>query len=231
MTATTTTIRTRSTPKLSAADLGRLNTRFESAHPTAVILWAIGEYGQDLALATSFSDTLLVDLALSVNPDMEVVFLDTGLHFAETLDTLRRAMVRYGLHLRVERPDGDAPDLFELGTDACCASRKVAPLDRALADKRAWLAGMRRDDHAGRAYTPIVQVDRRGLVKVNPLAAWPAAEADAYAAEHDIVLNPLLAEGYESVGCWPCTERPTDDADARSGRWADSTRTECGIHL
>ena len=230
-TATPTPVQLRRPAALSAAEVDALNERFEAAHPAEVIRWATDAFGDGLCLTTSFSDTLLVDLAVAVDPDIEVVFLDTGLHFAETLDTLRRAMVRYGLHLRVERPDGDAPDLFELGTDACCASRKVAPLDRALADKRAWLAGMRRDDHAGRAYTPIVQVDRRGLVKVNPLAAWPAAEADAYAAEHDIVLNPLLAEGYESVGCWPCTERPPDDADARSGRWADSTRTECGIHL
>jgi len=214
---------------LTAAEVAALNGRFEAAHPTEVICWAVEAYGDDLCLTTSFSDTLLVDLAVAVDPDIEVVFLDTGLHFAETLDTLRRAMVRYELHLRVERPDESAPDLFAVATEACCAARKVAPLDRALAGRRAWLSGMRRDDHAGRSDTPIVQIDRRGLVKVNPLAAWPAGEAEAYATERDIVLNPLIAEGYASIGCWPCTQRPTDD-DARSGRWAGSTRQECGIH-
>ncbi len=229
--STTTPVQLRRPAALSAAEVDALNDRFETAHPTEIIRWATDAFGDELCLTTSFSDTLLIDLAVAVDPDVEVVFLDTGLHFAETLATLRRAMVRYELHLRVERPDDGAPDLFEFGTDACCAARKVAPLDRALAEKRAWLSGMRRDDHAGRTHTPIVQIDRRGLVKVNPLAAWPADEADAYATEHDIVLNPLLAESYESVGCWPCTEHPTDGSDARSGRWADSTKTECGIHL
>ena len=209
-TATPTPVQLRRPAALSAAEVDALNALFEAAHPTEIIRWATGTFG---------------------DPDIEVVFLDTGLHFAETLATLRRAMVRYELNLRVERPDPDAPDLFEVGTEACCASRKVAPLERALAGRRAWLSGLRRDDHVGRSHTPIIQVDRRGLVKVNPLAAWPAAEADAYVAEHGIVLNPLLAEGFGSVGCWPCTELPTPGSDARSGRWADSAKTECGIHL
>lgn len=226
-----TSVELRRPQALSRAGVDALNARFETAHPTEIIEWAVDTFGTSLCLTTSFADTLLVNLSLAVNPDIEVVFLDTGFHFAETLDVMRRAMVRYEMNLRVERPGETAADLWTNGTDACCAARKVAPLDRALAGRRAWLSGMRRDDHAGRAHTPIVQIDRRGLVKVNPLAAWPADEADAYAAEHDIVLNPLLAEGYESVGCWPCTERPTDGSDARSGRWADSTKTECGIHL
>ncbi|MBC8364322.1 MAG: phosphoadenylyl-sulfate reductase [Actinobacteria bacterium] len=230
-TATPTPVQLRRPAALSAAEVDALNALFEAAHPTEIIRWATGTFGDELCLTTSFSDTLLIDLAVAVDPDIEVVFLDTGLHFAETLATLRRAMVRYELNLRVERPDPDAPDLFEVGTEACCASRKVAPLERALAGRRAWLSGLRRDDHVGRSHTPIIQVDRRGLVKVNPLAAWPAAEADAYVAEHGIVLNPLLAEGFGSVGCWPCTELPTPGSDARSGRWADSAKTECGIHL
>ena len=231
MTATTTTIRTRSTPKLSAADLGRLNTRFESAHPTAVILWAIGEYGQDLALATSFSDTLLVDLALSVNPDMEVVFLDTGFHFSETLEVLKQAQVRYEMNLRVEQPDPTGEDLWASGTDACCAARKIRTLDSALAGKSAWLSGLRRTDSSDRKRTPIIEIDRRGLIKVNPIAAWPADEVAAYMDERDVIVNPLTLEGYPSIGCWPCTERTSTGNDARSGRWPGSPKTECGIHL
>ena len=231
MTATTTTIRTRSTPKLSAADLGRLNTRFESAHPTAVILWAIGEYGQDLALATSFSDTLLVDLALSVNPDMEVVFLDTGFHFSETLEVLKQAQVRYEMNLRVEQPDPTGEDLWASGTEACCAARKIRTLDSALAGKSAWLSGLRRTDSSDRKRTPIIEIDRRGLIKVNPIAAWSADEVAAYMDERDVIVNPLTLEGYPSIGCWPCTERTSTGNDARSGRWPGSPKTECGIHL
>jgi phosphoadenosine phosphosulfate reductase len=95
----------------------------------------------------------------------------------------------------------------------------------------AWLSGLRRDDSGARASAPIVEVDRRGLIKVNPMAAWPADDADAYVRDHDVIRNPLFADGYTSVGCWPCTERPAPGADPRSGRWAGSTRTECGLHL
>ncbi|SVD62350.1 uncharacterized protein METZ01_LOCUS415204, partial [marine metagenome] len=105
-TATPTPVQLRRPAALSAAEVDALNERFEAAHPAEVIRWATDAFGDGLCLTTSFSDTLLVDLAVAVDPDIEVVFLDTGLHFAETLDTLRRAMVRYGLHLRVERPDG-----------------------------------------------------------------------------------------------------------------------------
>ena len=107
-------------------------------------------------------------------------------------------------------PDLDAADVWAYGQEACCKARKVDLLDRALAGKVAWLSGLRRDDSGARASAPIVEVDRRGLVKVNPMAAWPADDA---------------------VDCWPCTELPAPGADPRSGRWAGSTRTECGLHL
>ena len=234
MTTTTTPVllSRRGTPVHPAIpDLERLNARFESAHPVDIIRWAVAMFGDSLCLTTSFQDTLLVDLAVSVDPEVEVVFLDTGFHFAETLDVLRRAQSRYSLHLRVERPDRDAADVWEHGQDACCGARKVDLLDRALAGKVAWLSGLRRDDGGDRSSARIVEVDRRGLVKVNPMAAWPATDANAYAQSHDVIHNPLFALGYTSVGCWPCTERPAPGADPRSGRWAGSTRTECGLHL
>ena len=212
-------------------DLDRLNDRFESAHPVDIIRWAVAMFGDSICLTTSFQDTLLVDLAVSVDPEIEVVFLDTGFHFAETLDVLRRAQSRYSLHLRVERPDLDAADVWEHGQEACCGARKVDLLDRALARKVAWLSGLRRDDGRERASARIVEVDHRGLVKVNPMAAWQDADAASYVERHDVIRNPLFAEGYTSVGCWPCTERPASGADPRSGRWAGSARTECGLHL
>ena len=128
-------------------------------------------------------------------------------------------------------PDLDAADVWAYGQEACCKARKVDLLDRALAGKVAWLSGLRRDDSGARASAPIVEVDRRGLIKVNPMAAWPADDADAYGRDHDVIRNPLLADGYTSTGCWPCTELPAPGADPRSGRWAGSTRTECGLHL
>jgi phosphoadenosine phosphosulfate reductase len=231
-TATPVLLTCRSAPTHPAIpDLDRLNDRFESAHPVEIIRWAVAMFGDSLCLTTSFQDTLLVDLAVSVDPEVEVVFLDTGFHFAETLDVLRRAQARYSLHLRVERPDPDAADVWAYGQEACCKARKVDLLDRALAGKVAWLSGLRRDDSGARASAPIVGVDRRGLIKVNPMAAWPADDADAYVQDHEVIRNPLFADGYTSVGCWPCTERPAPGADPRSGRWAGSTRTECGLHL
>jgi phosphoadenosine phosphosulfate reductase len=226
-----TTVQIRSKPALSRSQVHSLNLSFETSHPTEIIRWAVDRFGNHLALTTSFTDTLLVDLALSIDPDIEVVFLDTGFHFAETLDVLRRSQVRYEMNLRVERPDPETVDLWAKGSDACCAARKVAPLDRALNGKEAWLSGLRRDDSTSRADTPIVSTDRRGLVKINPIAAWPTREVAAYVELQDIIVNPLTADGYESIGCWPCTERAQPDSDTRSGRWPGTPRTECGIHL
>ncbi len=234
MTLTTTPVvlRRRGAPAHPAIpDLDRLNARFESAHPVDIIRWAVSMFGGSLCVTTSFQDTLLVDLAVSVDPEIEVVFLDTGFHFAETLDVLRRAQSRYSLHLRVERPDPYADDVWADGQEACCGARKVDLLDRALTGKVAWLSGLRRDDGGDRTSARIVEVDRRGLVKVNPMAAWSADDADAYVEGHDVIRNPLFDLGYTSVGCWPCTERPAAGADPRSGRWTGSAKTECGLHL
>ncbi len=231
MTPSDTTVQIHSRPALSRSELDTLNENFETAHPSRVIQWAVDTFGSRLALATSFSDTLLVDLALGVDPDIEVVFLDTGFHFAETLDVLRRAQVRYEMNLRVERPDPATVDLWAQGSDACCAARKVAPLDQALSGKVAWLSGVRRGDSATRSETPIVSIDRRGLVKVNPIAAWPTHDVESHMEARGIIVNPLGDDGYDSIGCWPCTERSAAGCDIRSGRWAGTGRTECGIHL
>lgn len=212
-------------------DLDRLSARFEQWSARDIVAWALGTFGSRLAVTASMADTVLVHLATSVDPDVEVVFLDTGFHFAETIATLRRAQSRYRLNLRVERPAADAPDVFEVGTEGCCAARKVALLDRALADKAAWMTGLRRSESDSRAATPIIGLDKRGLVKICPLATWDDATVDRYLADHDVVVNPLLFEGYPSIGCWPCTVPVLDGDDARSGRWQGTGKTECGLHL
>jgi phosphoadenosine phosphosulfate reductase len=213
---------------LSVAELAELNRRFESASPRRIVEWASDRFGRRLAMTASFADTMLIDLATRVDPDIEVIFFDTGFHFPETLNTVRRAMERYALNLTVLRPGADAPDVWADGSDACCAARKVDPLDAHLprhAD--AWLSGLRRADSPARADTPIVSIDRRGLVKVNPIATMTDDEYEAYIAEHDVLVNTLALDGYASIGCWPCTEPSTD---GRAGRWGGS-KTECGLHL
>lgn len=213
---------------LAAAELAELNERFETATPTEIVRWASARFGSRLAMTASFADTTLIDIATAVDPDLHVIFLDTGFHFAETLSTVRRAMERYALNLTVLRPAADAPDVWEHGSDACCAARKVDPLDEYLPQHAdAWLSGLRRADSTERADAPIVAVDRRGLVKVNPIANLSDAQYDAYVHEHDVLVNTLQLDGYASIGCWPCTAPSTD---GRAGRWGGA-KTECGLHL
>ncbi len=230
MTLLDTPVGIRTAARWTTADAAAASDRFEGAHPGEVIRWAVDEFGSRLCLSASFADTLLIDLAVAVDPDIEVVFIDTGFHFAETLATVRRAMARYALNLTVLRPAPTAADLWTHGTDTCCGSRKVAPLERHLvANHDAWMSGLRRDDSPQRAGAPIVDLDIRGLVKVNPLAGWSTAEIERHIIEHDVLVNPLTFEGYPSIGCWPCTD-PADPTDPRAGRWAGSNKTECGLH-
>ena len=218
----------RSRPKLDESELARVNARLESASPSEIVAWAHDRFGQRLAMTASFADTTLIDLATSVAPDIEVIFLDTGFHFAETLNTVRRAMERYALNLTVLRPPADAADVWSEGSDACCAARKVDLLDRHLAGRvDGWLSGVRRADSPERADAPIVSIDRRGLVKINPMANMTDDEYHRYVDERDVIVNTLQLDGYASIGCWPCTE---PSSDGRSGRWGGS-KTECGLHL
>ena len=213
---------------LAPSDLAVINARLESATPAEIVAWAHQRFGARLVMTASFADTTLIDIATQVAPDIEVVFLDTGFHFAETLNNVRRAMERYSLNLKVLRPDADAADVWADGSDACCQARKVAPLDDYMTVRAdAWLSGLRRSDSEHRADTPIVSIDRRGLVKVNPIADLDDDAYDAYIADRGVLVNTLQLDGYASIGCWPCTE---PSIDGRSGRWG-GTKTECGLHL
>lgn len=212
-------------------ELAALSARMEHWSATDIVAWAIDTFGPRICLAASMADTVLVDLVTTVDPDVEVVFLDTGFHFAETLVTVKRAQRRYGLNLTVLRPVPTVGDLSTLGTEGCCAARKVAVLDRALVDRDAWMTGLRRAEASTRSTTPILGRDGRGLVKVCPLANWSDDDVERYVVEHDVIVNPLQYEGYPSIGCWPCTDRVTEGDDPRSGRWATSAKTECGLHL
>jgi phosphoadenosine phosphosulfate reductase len=215
---------------LTEPELVSIASGFESAPATRVIRWAVDTFGSDLCLTASMTDGVLIDLAVSVDPNIEIVFIDTQYHFAETLDTVEAVRKRYNPNLRILSTDRHRDDLWRTDTDACCQARKVVPLEQALAGKRAWMSGLRRVDDAGRAATPIVHRDRRGLVKINPIAAWTDDDVAGYIADHDVIVNPLLGQGYPSIGCWPCTRAVQSGEDVRAGRWSGTAKTECGLH-
>ena len=209
----------------------------ETADPIAdaheIMRWAHDTYGDGLCLTASFGDATLVHLANVVVPGIEITLLDTGYLFAETewfADDLRN---RYGLNVRVMFPAADLePNVWQFDTGACCAARKVEPLNRALAGRSAWITGLRRDDSPSRRTTPIVHEDLlKGVVKINPLAGWSDADVAVYGAANDLPEHPLADRGYPSIGCWPCTRPVADGEDARAGRWAGTEKTECGLHL
>ena len=167
-------------------------------------------------------------------PDVPVYFIDTGFHFPETLQTLDRVRRRYpDLRLISVGPGSGAEPLYRTGDlDGCCAANKVGPFDAVLAGTRAWFTGLRRADAPSRADTrPVHWDERRGLVKVNPIISWTDDDVDDYIVENDVIVNPLLFDGYASIGCAPCTERVAPGDDRRAGRWAGSAKTECGLHL
>lgn len=198
--------------------------------PAAEILgWALAEFSPRLAVACSMQDAVVVDLAVRLDPGVEVFFLDTGFHFVETYRTAARLERRYGLRLVRIRPEAGEPAVYDRdGCDACCAGRKIAPMARYLETKAAWVSGLRRSESPTRAGARAVEWDaRHGLVKINPIVAWNDADVARYVAAHDVIVNPLLGRGYDSVGCAPCT-RP---GRGREGRWAGTTKTECGLHV
>jgi phosphoadenosine phosphosulfate reductase len=216
---------------LSDEALAELSARFETATAADIVRWAADTFGPSLCLAASMADAVLIDVASKVAPGIATVFVDTGYHFAETLATAERVGRRYPIELRVVRDESPTDAVWRSDTDACCAARKVAPFEQALGQYTAWMSGLRRADSPERADAPIVTRDSRGLISIRPLATWDDATTDAYIADNDVVLNPLLFDGYPSIGCAPCTQRVAPGDDPRSGRWAGSSKTECGLNL
>jgi len=216
---------------LTTGELAELNDRFETESASAVIRWAVDSFHPHLCLSASMTDAVLIDLAVAVEPSIEVVFIDTSYHFPETLETVELVRRRYGLNLRVMTALPQAEDLWKVDPENCCSAIKTGQLDRALYGKEAWMSGLRRAESPTRANAPIVARDIRGLVKVNPIATWSDLDVAGYIKDHDVPVNPLVERGYPSIGCWPCTKPIEAGADPRSGRWAGSDKTECGLHL
>jgi phosphoadenosine phosphosulfate reductase len=218
----------------------RLDAELRHAHPSTILSAAIETFGDRLALVSSFGaeSAVLLHLVSQLKPDIPVLFLDTGMLFGQTLDYRKSLARQFGLtDVRDLRPhyadlaavDPDAK-LHQTDTDACCNVRKVVPLDRALQDFDAWITGRKRF-HGGDRLSMRVVEESEGKVKFNPLANWGKAELDAYAAEHNLPAHPLVAQGFPSIGCWPCTQPAEDDEDVRAGRWKGLDKSECGIHL
>ena len=220
----------RDLPRFSDEELAAINDELEHAPASKIIRWAVDTFHPYLCMTASMTDAVLIDLAHKVEPSIEVVFIDTGYHFPETLETVETVRRRYGLNLRVMTVAHHDEELWKVDPENCCSAVKVGQLDRALAGKLAWMSGLRRSEASTRADAPIVGRDIRGLIKINPIASWTDLDVQGYIEQHDVPLNPLLLQGYTSIGCEPCTDLPSDPGDPRSGRWKGRDKTECGIH-
>jgi phosphoadenosine phosphosulfate reductase len=217
----------------------RAGRDLEDASAQEILAWAAETFGPRFCVTSSMEDAVVAHLASRAMPGVDVVFLDTGYHFPETIGTRDAVAAVMDVNVITLTPrrtvaEQDAehgPRLHDRNPDLCCALRKVAPLDEGLAGYDAWATGLRRDESPTRAGTPVVSFDeKRGKVKISPIARWSQEDVEQYVAEHGVLTNPLLMDGYGSVGCAPCTRRLLAGEDGRAGRWAGLGKTECGIH-
>jgi len=213
--------------------------KLNGAPASEVIRWAAETFGNKLCITSSMTDAVIIDLASREVPGIDVLFLDTGYHFAETIGTRDAVSVVYPVNVlnitpstTVEEQDAElGPKLYTRNPDLCCYLRKVIPLEQSLEPYDAWITGVRREETDARTSTKVVQWDpRRQMVKVNPIVEWTQKDVDDYIAEHGVLVNPLVYDGYPSIGCRTCTARVEAGADPRSGRWIGTAKTECGIH-
>jgi phosphoadenosine phosphosulfate reductase len=219
--------------------VSHVGAELELAPAEDIIEWAVATFGERFCITSSMADAVLAHLASRVAPGIDVVFLDTGYHFPETLGTADAVGATMDVRLIPITPvqsvaEQDAqygPELYRRDPDLCCALRKVRPLAEALQAYDAWATGLRRAETRHRVIAPVVGWDaRKGKVKVSPLARWTDDDVARYVAEHGVLVNPLVYDGYPSIGCAPCTRRVAPGEDPRSGRWAGTAKTECGIH-
>lgn len=227
------------TPEELRELVSHVGAELELAPAEHIVEWAVATFGDRFCVTSSMADAVLAHLASRVAPGIDVVFLDTGYHFIETIGTRDAVAATLPVNLVTVTPrqtvaEQDAelgPDLYRTDPDRCCALRKVAPLNDALAGYDAWATGLRRAETRNRVIAPVVGWDaRKGKVKVSPLARWSDEQVQDYVDRHGVLVNPLVHDGYPSIGCAPCTRRVAPGDDARSGRWAGTSKTECGIH-
>lgn len=230
-----------STLSLSRADVEALATEFETRSAQDLLAWAVERFEGRILLTCSWQhqSSILVDMLWRLGARIRIVELDTGLLFPETYATRDRLIERYGLELEridplqtvAEQERTEGPALWSRDPDRCCQLRKVEPLERALVGMDAWITGIRRAQSVTRANARVLELDPRGVVKVQPLAGWTDEDVKGYLYAHDVPYNPLHDQGYPSIGCTHCTRAIRPGEDSRAGRWADAEKTECGLHL
>jgi phosphoadenosine phosphosulfate reductase len=213
----------------------------EGKSPRDILAWAVSRFGAKLLFTSSFGagSGVLLHLWSEVARELPVVFLDTGFLFEETLAYRDRLAEQLALNVEVVRPAvgreeflrENGSTIYEFNPDFCCQHNKVDPLKPYLARAEAWVSGLRRDQSAARADTPILKPSEEGPLKVHPLVAMTLAGQREYLEKHGIPEHPLVARRYLSIGCAPCTRAVAEGEDERAGRWAGKGKTECGIHL
>jgi phosphoadenosine phosphosulfate reductase len=229
---------------LELDEIPSTSKRLEGSSPQEILKWAVEVYGEELTLSVSFGGAegmVLLDMLSKVTDGVWVFTLDTGFLFEETVEFRNRVMERYpSVKFKVVEPEMSVeeqvekhgPELWSCAPDLCCQIRKIEPQKRWLEGFGAWATGIRRDQTHNRSDTPIVEWDAFfEVAKIAPLAAWSKDQVDEYVRENDVPLNPLLSQGYKSIGCEPCTRPVSDDEDWRAGRWSDNEKTECGLHV
>ncbi|OBK77829.1 phosphoadenylyl-sulfate reductase [Mycobacterium sp. 1164985.4] len=211
----------------------------EGASANDLLRWTDENFGGNYVVASNMQDAVLIDLAAKVRPGVDILFLDTGYHFVETIGTRDAVEAVYDVNIVnvtaeksvAEQDELFGKDLFAREPNECCRMRKVEPLSKALRGYSAWVTGIRRVEAPTRANAPLISWDKAfGLVKINPLAAWSDDDMQEYIDANGVLVNPLVYEGYPSIGCAPCTAKPVEGADPRSGRWAGTGKIECGLH-
>jgi phosphoadenosine phosphosulfate reductase len=211
----------------------------DGATAADLLRWADENFGAEYVVASNMQDAVLIDMAAKVRPGVDVLFLDTGYHFAETIGTRDAVSEVYDVNVINVTPEHSVSEqdallgknLFARDPNECCRLRKVAPLGKALRGYSAWVTGLRRVEAPTRANAPLISFDAAfGLVKINPLATWTDEDIQDYIEANNVLVNPLVFDGYPSIGCAPCTAKPADGADPRSGRWQGMGKIECGLH-
>jgi len=212
------------------SELDDVNEGFERATPLEILKWTFERFDDDVAMACSFEDLALLHMVRERRPSTEIIFLDTGGHFPETLDFVDQITKEWSLILTRTTPGPDA-GASPCGSANCCELRKVEPLGRVLEGRAAWITSVKRVDAPSRANMKTLMWDEKfGLVKVNPLATWSDDDVEYYLKSHNLPEHPLWAQGYASIGCAAMTLKPQVAGDRRSGRWVGLDQEECGLH-
>jgi phosphoadenosine phosphosulfate reductase len=226
----------------SRCDFGVANARLQTQSAQEILTWAVDSFHPRLTMATAFGaeGCCIIHMLAQIEPSVHIFNLETGYQFPETLALRERIKERYGIEVKLIRPELSVAEyeakhggpLYRIRPDQCCQDRKIQPLRRALANFDAWISAIRSDQTSHRARAEVVQWDTKfGLVKVNPLLNWTKQDVWAFIFKNDIPYNPLHDQGYPSIGCWPCTQPVGEGQDERAGRWPGTAKKECGLHV